>query len=242
MADRTEYEAGYQSYGQPLGVLLLDNDLPRPPGDIGNAQSFDHPVQYRTVEGAVDTRIVRDQDPELLDPFVETANELLEYGVVAITTSCGFLLMFQEELSARVPEVPVYTSSLLQIPVVKSMLAPDQQIGIISADETNLQRIDHPVLTENEDRLVYEGVAKSEDFQKTIVEQEYRVLDTDVIRKDVVDAARRVTADENVGAIIFECVNLRPYIDDVQEETGLPVFDYLTLSDMAYGAAKGTRY
>lgn len=242
MTENQYYEGGYQSYGQPIGVLLLDNTLPRPPGDIGNARSFDFPVIYRTVEGAHDTRIVREQDPALLDPFVETARELVEYGAVALTTSCGFLLMFQDEMAERVPEVPVYTSSLLQIPTVATMLAPDQKIAVISADETNIQRIDHPVLTDYDDRLVYEGVAGSEVFQKTIVEQEYATLDFDAIEQDVVDAAERVTANDDVGAIIFECVNLRPYVDAVQEATGLPVFDYLTLSQNVWLAAKGTQY
>jgi len=242
MSNKSHYDGGYQAYGQHVGVLLLDNTLPRPPGDIGNARSFDFPVIYRTVEGAYDTKIVREQDPTLLDPFVETAKELVKYGAVAITTSCGFLLMFQEEMARRVPEVPIYTSSLLQIPTIATILAPDQKIGVISADETNVTRIDHPALNDYEDRLVFEGVAKSEVFQKTIVEHEYDTLDFEAVEQDVVDAARRVTAGGDVGAIVFECVNLRPYVDAVQEETGLPVFDYLTLSKNVWEAAKGTRY
>ena len=242
MTDDRTYSGGYNTYGAGLGVLMLDTTFPRPPGDVGNAETFDYPVYYEIVDGADPVRVVREQDSALLEPFVDGAENLVERGAVAITTGCGFLLMFQDELAERVPDVPLFTSSLLQIPVVKAILAPDQKIGVLSADEGRLDAIDHPVLTENEDRLVSEGVADSGPFQQTIIEQTNPELDLDAVGADVVAAAERLVDGEDVGAIIFECTNLRPYVDEVQEATGLPVFDYLTLSDMAWKAANGTHF
>lgn len=242
MSSDRRYTGGYNTYGSGVGIMMLDTTFPRPPGDVGNAQSYDYPVYYEVVEGADPVRVVREQDSELLEPFVEAAQGLVERGAVAVTTGCGFLLMFQDELAARIPNVPLFTSSLLQIPLVKSMLAPDQKIGILSADEGHLERIDHPVLTENDDRLVFEGVAASGAFQDVIIDQSEQELDLDVVGRDVVEAAERLTREENLGAIIFECTNLRPYVDEVQDATGLPVFDYLTLTDMAWRAGQGTRF
>lgn len=242
MAEKQTFDGGYQTYGSTLGVMMLDTEFPRPPGDVGNARTYDYPVTYEVVEDADPVRVVREQDPALLEPFVEAAENLVDRGAVAITTGCGFLLKFQDELSARITDVPLYTSSLLQIPLVQSMLGPDQLIGVLSADEDNIERIDHPVLTENEDRLVYEGVADSEAFQDVVIEQTVPQLDLEAVGADVVAAAERLAAEGNVGAIVFECTNLRPYVDEVQEATGLPVFDYLTLSDMAWRAASGTRF
>lgn len=242
MSDNRRYSGGYHTYGAGVGVMMLDTRFPRPPGDVGNAQTYDYPVFYEVVDGADPIRVVRDQDPELLDPFVEAAQRLVDRGAVAITTGCGFLLMFQDELSARIPDVPLYTSSLLQIPLVKSMVTPEQKIGILSADENSLDQIDHPVLTENDERLVYEGVADSGAFQDVVIEQTNPELDLDAVGSDVVAAAERLVEGVDVGAIIFECTNLRPYVDDVQDATGLPVYDYLTLSDMAWRAASGTRF
>jgi Asp/Glu/hydantoin racemase len=242
MPDHDRYDGGYHTYGSGLGVMMLDTRFPRPSGDVGNARTYDYPVFYEVVEGADPVRVVRDQDPELLEPFVEAAEHLVDRGAVAITTGCGFLLMFQDELAARIPDVPLYTSSLLQIPLVKSMLAPEQKIGVLSADENSLDRIDHPVLTDNEERLVYEGVADSGAFQNVVIEQTNPTLDLDAVGEDVVAAAERLVEGNNVGAIIFECTNLRPYVEAVQDATGLPVFDYLTLSDMAWRAANGTRF
>lgn len=242
MANDRTFRGGYNTYGAGLGVLMLDTSFPRPPGDVGNATSFDYPIYYEIVDNADPVRVVREQNPDLLDPFIEAAQSLVEQGAVAITTGCGFLLMFQDELSTRVPEVPVFTSSLLQIPVVKSMLAPDQKIGVLSADENSLERINHPVLTENEDRLVYEGVADSGTFQDVVIEQTNPELDIDQVENDVVAAADRLVEGENIGAIILECTNLRPYVEAVQDRTGQPVYDYLTLSDMAWRASQGTRF
>ena len=242
MVAKRVYEGGFNTYGRSLGILMLETTTPRPPGDIGNARTFDYPVKYEVVDGATPVRVVREQDSELLEPFRKAAMSLVDQGVVAITTNCGFLLGFQTELSDCIPEVPVFTSSLLQIPLVKSMIAQEQQIGILSADEMKLKELDHPLLVENRNRLVIEGLATSEPFQEVLIDRSNDKLDLDLVGKEVINATERLITGNSIGAIIFECTNLRPYIQDVQEITGLPVFDYLTLADLAWQASKGTRY
>src|SRR5205807_10461921 len=101
-------------YGQALGILMLETRFPRPPGDVGNALTWPFPTHYRVVKGAHPSRIMgRDPDPGLLAPFLDAARELEAHGVRAITTSCGFLAVFQRELASAV-SVPVVTSALLQ--------------------------------------------------------------------------------------------------------------------------------
>ena len=82
---------------RPLGVLMLDTRFPRVPGDIGHAASLPFPVRYRVVRGASPQRVVRERDPALLQPFVEAGRALADEGAAAITTSCGFLVLFQYE-------------------------------------------------------------------------------------------------------------------------------------------------
>ena len=48
----TIFHGGRPFYGVAIGVLLLDTRFPRPPGDVGNAETFDFPVLYRVVERA----------------------------------------------------------------------------------------------------------------------------------------------------------------------------------------------
>ena len=40
-------------YGVPIGILMLDTRFQRFNGDIGNAQTWPFPVQYKIVHGAV---------------------------------------------------------------------------------------------------------------------------------------------------------------------------------------------
>ena len=81
-----------------LGVIKLDTRFPRLPGDIGNPETFDFPVLYQTVPGASPERVVVEQDRELLQPFIDAGIRLVSEGATIITTSCGFLACFQNEL------------------------------------------------------------------------------------------------------------------------------------------------
>jgi hypothetical protein len=125
-------KGGRGNYGEAVGILTLDTVFPRIPGDVGNATTFDFPVRFSVVRGASPKRVVHEQDPALLKPFVEAAQELEAAGCRAITTTCGFLALFQKEMAAAVG-VPLFTSSLLQVPIVYRMLQPGQVIGILTA-------------------------------------------------------------------------------------------------------------
>src|SRR4051812_19836892 len=110
----TVLHGGRTLYGHALGILMLDTRFPRPPGDVGNATTWPFPVRYRIVPGASPRRAI-DADPSLLEPFLDAAREVEADGVPAITTSCGFLAVFQRELAGAV-RIPVLSSSLLQVP------------------------------------------------------------------------------------------------------------------------------
>ena len=54
---------------------------------------------------------------------------------------------------------------------------------------------------------------------------------------DVVEAARRLVARwPAVREIVLECTNMPPYAADIQRETGLPVFDIVSLVTMVHTA------
>src|SRR5881296_4141018 len=104
---------------------------------MGNAASFPFPVRYERVAGADPDLVVRRGAVGLLPAFVEGARQLESEGVGAITTNCGFLVKFQRELATSV-RVPVFTSSLLLVPLVHRLLPPSQRIGIMTVDATSL--------------------------------------------------------------------------------------------------------
>ncbi len=78
-----------------LGVLMPDTRFPRLPGDIGHPGSFEMPVRYPVVVGASPRRAVVEHDAALIAPFVSAGLALVCEGATALTTSSGFLVLFQ---------------------------------------------------------------------------------------------------------------------------------------------------
>jgi len=126
-------QGGINIYGVPLGVISLESYFPKPDGHIKHPPSFDFPILYKTVKGATIDRLIRERDPELLEPFIKAAQELEREGVKAITGSCGFLALHQKALADAV-DIPVFMSSLIQVPLVSRMLRSDQKVGVVVAN------------------------------------------------------------------------------------------------------------
>src|SRR5215475_634362 len=128
---------GKAIYGARIGILMLEARFPRIPGDMGNALTWPFPVMYKVVPGASPDRVVRNRAAGLLDAFLDAAAELVRHGADGITTTCGFLSLYQRELAAHV-KVPVATSSLMQVPLVQATLPPGKKVGIITISAASL--------------------------------------------------------------------------------------------------------
>lgn len=230
----------YTIYGQAIGILMLDTVFPRLPGDIGNATTFSYPVIYKTVENATIERVVKKADTRLTEPFVRAGMELVNAGARAIVTSCGFMAIFQKELAGALP-VPVYTSSLLQVPLVYSMLRPDQKVGILTADSDSLdERHFRGVGIENIPKAV-EGIQDT--YLGDILLNNRVQMDEQRAEKDMEDTVRRLLRkNPDVGAIVLECTNMPPFARAVQKAAGLPVFDIITLTDYVYSGVVKKNY
>lgn len=129
--------SGKPVYGTSVGVLMLEARFPRIPGDIGNALTWPFPVQYRVVVGASPDRVVRRRAEGMTEAFIAAARDLVATGVDGITTNCGFLSLIQDRVAAAV-SVPVTTSSLMQVPMVQTLLPPGQRVGILTISEATL--------------------------------------------------------------------------------------------------------
>ncbi len=93
---------GKNLYGYSIGILVLETKFPRIPGDMANATTWDFPVLYKIIKKAAPDQVVRKGAKGLLERFIKGAQELEREGVRAITTNCGFLALFQNELAASV--------------------------------------------------------------------------------------------------------------------------------------------
>jgi hypothetical protein len=204
---------------------MLDTRFVRFPGEIGNAATWSVPVQFKVVRGATPERVIEDQGRGLLDPFVEAAQELIDLGVRGITTSCGFLALFQRELSARL-SVPVATSALLQVPMVERMLPAGKRVGILTINRHALTDA-HLAAVGVDSTTPIAGMPEDSLFRRLFTDQA-QPADTDYadLENEMVEAARTLVSEHpEVGAIVFECTNMPPFSAAVRKATGLPVFD-----------------
>jgi hypothetical protein len=227
---------GFNQYGFTVGILMLDTRFPRIPGDMGNAATFPFPVRYHRVAGADPDLVVRRGAAGLLPGFVSGARALEREGVGAITTNCGFLVKYQRELAAAVT-VPVFTSSLLLVPLVHRMLPPGRRVGLMTVNAASLgpEHLAGAGIGP-EVPLAVAGMESEKEFTRVLLGDELE-LDVDLAREEHVRVARRLIAEHpDVGAIVLECTNMPPYTVDIQRVTGRPVFDVTTLVRMAHDA------
>jgi Asp/Glu/hydantoin racemase len=227
---------GFNQYGFTVGILMLDTRFPRIVGDMGNAGTFDFPVRYHRVTGADPDLVVRRGAEGLLPAFIDGARALEREGVGAITTNCGFLVKFQRQLAAAV-RVPVFTSSLLLVPLVHRMLGPGRRVGIMTVSAATLTREHLDVSGIGPDiPVAIAGLETEKEFTRVLLGNEPE-LDVDAARDEHVRVARRLVSEHpDLGALVLECTNMPPYSADLQRATGLPVFDVVSLVRLVHGA------
>jgi aspartate/glutamate racemase len=228
-------KGGKNIYGFPIGILMLNSRFPRIPGEMGNATTWDFPVLYKVVKGASPQKVVAQNDPNLLEPFINAAKELEQDGVRAITTNCGFLAMFQKEMNGAV-NVPLFSSALMMVPMVHSMIKPSQKVGIMTVNKSTLsEKIIKGAGCEQIPKVVI-GMENEEEFTNMILEDRLE-MDIDKCRQEHIKIAKQlVNENSDVGAIVLECTNMPPYAKDIQEATGLPVFDIVSLVNFVHHA------
>lgn len=226
-----EREAGgYNYYGFPVGILLFETSFARIPGDMGNATTWSFPVLYKVVKGANADRLIVEDDPDLLAPYIEAARELEREGARSIAGGCGFLAKYQREIANAV-DVPVVTSSLLQVPLIARTLRSDQRVGIVTAHAGYLteEHFRGCGWSSAEIPVTVRGVEHEAVFWQTLMRENER-FDRSRMEADLLRVACRMCDEEpGIGALVFECTNMAPYARAVQLATGRPVYDVVTL-------------
>jgi len=223
-------------YGVSLGILMVKSAFRRYPGDIGNALTWPFPVQYRIVAEARPSNIINLHNESLLEPFQRAADELIAGGVAGITTTCGFLSLYQRELAAHCP-VPVATSSLLQIPSVAHLLPPGKRVGILTYNAEALNHAYLDAVGVAADTPIV-GMPPDSRFVRWISQADNSIPRA-LLCEDVVAAARRLCQQHpDVGAIVCECTNMPPFSHAIHAALGIPVFDVVTMVSAAMPGAQ----
>ena len=219
---------GKAIYGVPLGILMLEARFARIPGDMGNGTTWPFPVLYRVVRGASPAKVVLQGARGLLPDFIAAAQDLVRLGAEAITTNCGFLSLFQQELAAAVA-VPVATSALMQLPWVQSTLPPGKRVGVVTISGATLTPA-HLAAAGAPADTPLAGTENGREFFRVLIKAEKDDLDIALAEQDIVDAGTELVARHpDVGAIVLECPNMPPYAAALRAAVGLPVFDIYSM-------------
>lgn len=216
---------------------MLDSFTPFIPGDVGNASTFNFSVRYEIVYGLTVERMLCDtlhDDIEAFDVVLKAAKKLEQQGVRAITSDCGFMMVFQEYLKENL-NVPVFLSSLLQIPFITRVISNDKKIAILTANGDTLDKVLIKNLKLSSiDRFVIKGLQEKAYFYDAVV-AENGSLNYFEIEKEMLQSVEEcIEENENIGAILLECSVMPPYAKAIHEKFNIPVFDFYTMINYMY--------
>jgi len=232
---------GQVSAGEAIGILLLETSVPFIPGDVANATTYAFPVRFQKVKG-FSVRRALSKDPSVYDDLHRAAGDLVQQGVRAVTGDCGFMGIHQKKL-ARELGVPVFLSSLLQIPFISIMIGEAAKVGIITADSKSINSdLLSAVGVSDPANLVIGGLEDSPEFYRFAIE-ETGTLDTGAVEREVAAVARTMVAENpQIRAMLLECSLLPPYGAAIQAAVNLPVFDYITMINFVFSAVVKQEY
>lgn len=216
------------SYGRPLGIIVLEERIPCPPGTPGNPTTFAFPVCYEVARG-VSTAALREAPPAGLESFVAAGQRLVERGAWAVAGNCGLMIVHQEALARALP-VPVLLSSLLQVPLIARMWGPEAAIGVVVSGANSLNAEHLRLARAGSDARIVLASMQGRPYFTAAVSEQRGELDFEGVTAEAVEVAQALVREQpQVKALLFECVDLPPYAHAVQDAVGLPVFDMTTL-------------
>jgi hypothetical protein len=172
------------------------------------------------------TRSGHEQGKGLGPAFLQAAAELVKDGADGITTTGGFLAIFQKELAAHV-NVPVASSSLMQIPLVQGLLPAGKRVGVLSVHGDRITPEHWDAVGAPHDTPVM-GTENGIEFTRVMLNDEIE-LDYEAAERDILQAGEALMrAHPEVGAIVCENHNMAPYAKALNVRLGVPVFTVYT--------------
>jgi hypothetical protein len=217
---------GKTVYGARIGILMLDTKWPRPPGDTGNALTWPFPVLYKVVKGASARVVIHEKGKGLGPAFLDAAAELVKEGADGITTTGGFLAIFQKQLAEHV-QVPVASSSLLQVPVVQRLLPPGKRVGVLSVHGDRITNEHWDAVGAPHDTPVM-GTEGGREFTRVMLNDDID-MDYDLAEQDILEAGEKLLEQHpDVGAIVTENHNMAPYAAALNRRLRIPIYTVYT--------------
>jgi hypothetical protein len=232
----------HKAYGMGIGIMLLDDIYPGFPGDVRNASAYPFPIQYEVVEGVDIQSLVyaKDKSP-CLEPLTRAARKLEDLGCRAIVAECGYFSYFQREIADLVT-VPVFMSSLLQVPLAQQLVGQEDIVGILLANKSAI--IDRHLESAGiklGSNYVFAGAmdeGRCPEFDHIWTEglrTDPPAIDYKKAEKEFLDVAVEFyRSHSNMAAMVLECTGFPPFARALQRQIDIPIFSWGTLLDYAY--------
>lgn len=224
--------------GFAIGIIAVHLIYPKLPGNVANATTYPFPVLYEEVDFEIERLF--EGDPSIKMTIIEAARKLERQGVRAIIGACGYFAHFQEDVRNAV-DVPVFLSSLCQLPLIKTGLSAKKRIAVLAASGDNINEELLKKVGTDGSRLIVRNIGSLESF--SAIRYGRTTLDNGALRRELCRVAETLVSENpDIGAILLECSDLPPYARDIQAVTGLPVFDFNSMIDMVYHAVVQKTY
>ena len=208
-----------------IGFLVLDSRFPRIVGDAGCAATWHFPAIYETVANASPAKVVQNRARGLMPAFVQAGEKLIARGATGIATTCGFLCLQQQELSAAL-SVPFLSGALMMGRKIQSELPPDKKLGILTASAKDLSAAHLAAANIDESRAIIGGPAAESEFANAFLRNRPQ-LRIDKARAEIAAAAKNLCAQNNIGALLLECANMPPYAAAAAKAAKVPTFSVI---------------
>ncbi|HFI0256647.1 TPA: aspartate/glutamate racemase family protein [Streptococcus suis] len=218
--------------GFSIGIITIDFNYVKLPGNVANATTFSFPVVYEDI--VLEIEDLFNGEDKLLEIVIEAAKKLERKGVRAIVGACGYFNHFQEQVRDAVA-VPVYLSSVLQIPLIKMGLKPEQKIAVLVADGEGANAEFFAKANADIQDCIVQEIGSLESFAPIRYNKPY--LDNGRLKADLIAVVQDLRKNHpEIGAILLECSDLPPYAAALHRDAGLPVFDFTTLINWVHSA------
>ena len=225
-----------------IGLLCLDTKFAKPPGHIRCVNSLPFPIRKAVVPGSTIGELLERPSLEFFAPFLEAARTLEAEGCAAITGSCGFMALYQRELAEAV-SIPVFSSSLIQIPLMHQMAGGQGRIGVITARQSALTQAHFDAVGAGDTPVVVAGMENEPEFSAVILNDERTEMDGKTLEAELINVAHGLLQKApDVTSIVLECTDLPPYAATLQRAIGLPVADLTTLATMVHSLVSRADY
>lgn len=230
-------------YGAAIGIMLVDEVYPGFPGDLRNPSAYNFPIQYEVMEGLNCYNVAwnKADDEFLLPSILKAAKKLEDIGCKAILAECGYFAYFQQLVAGEV-DIPVFMSSLLQIPLIQQIIGPKKSVGIFCATspgltDKHLQNVgvdlnsNYHIKGAMDDGGCPQFVSLWDETRRPeIPTSNYLKAEEDIVNS----CKEYVKQYPDIGALMLECTGFQPFARSIQREVQLPVFSWATLIEYAY--------